>query len=122
MRHNFRNGHEITSGFCISPSRHLEPLLNRKILELPRVVLWFFSIVTIQSVINLSAKTGSYFVTVPYGHTGISPEIALRLSIAFGTTAESWLIQQTQYDLWKVQQSHKHLNVHRLIDDDPMTA
>lgn len=30
---------------------------------------------------------------------GISPEMAIRLSIAFDTAAESWLNQQTQYDL-----------------------
>jgi addiction module HigA family antidote len=38
------------------------------------------------------------------GHTGISPEMAVRLSIAFDTTPESWLTQQMHYDLWKTQQ------------------
>jgi addiction module HigA family antidote len=32
--------------------------------------------------------------------SGISPEMAVRLSIAFSTTAGWWLSQQTQYDLW----------------------
>jgi antitoxin HigA-1 len=40
--------------------------------------------------------------------------MALRLSIAFGTTAESWLAQQMQYDLWKARQKHKKLNVKKL--------
>ena len=35
---------------------------------------------------------------------GISPEMAVRLSIAFDTTAESWLHQQMQYDLWHAEQ------------------
>ena len=30
---------------------------------------------------------------------GISPEMAVRLSKVFGGSAESWLIQQAQYDL-----------------------
>jgi addiction module HigA family antidote len=30
----------------------------------------------------------------------ISPEMAIRLSIALDTSAESWLDQQLQYDLW----------------------
>src|SRR6202171_2770992 len=30
---------------------------------------------------------------------GISPEMAVRLSKVFGGTAESWLVQQAQYDL-----------------------
>ena len=50
------------------------------------------------------------------GRSGISPEMAVRLSTAFGTTAESWLNQQTQYDLWHVDQSRKHLRVTRLAE------
>lgn len=34
------------------------------------------------------------------GRRGISPEMAIRLSIAFGGSAESWITQQAQYDLW----------------------
>ena len=30
---------------------------------------------------------------------GISPEMAVRLSKVFGGDAESWLVQQAQYDL-----------------------
>lgn len=38
------------------------------------------------------------------GHTGISPEMALRLAKAFDTTAQLWLNLQLQYDLWNAQQ------------------
>ena len=48
------------------------------------------------------------------GHTGITPEMAIRLSIAFDTTPESWLTQQMQYDLWRLNQSHKRLKVKNL--------
>jgi antitoxin HigA-1 len=44
----------------------------------------------------------------------ITPDLALRLSIAFDTTAESWLIQQIQYDLWRAEQRKKKLRVERL--------
>jgi antitoxin HigA-1 len=37
------------------------------------------------------------------GKRGISPEMAVRLSKAFGGSAESWLVQQVQYDLAQVQ-------------------
>jgi len=33
------------------------------------------------------------------GKRGISPEMALRLSMVFGGEPQSWLIQQAQYDL-----------------------
>lgn len=46
--------------------------------------------------------------------SGISPEMAVRLSIAFNTTAESWLNQQLQYDLWHAEKNRKHLRVARL--------
>jgi antitoxin HigA-1 len=41
--------------------------------------------------------------------------MAVRLSIAFDTTAESWLNHQTQYDLWKAEQHRKDLHVKRLV-------
>ena len=48
------------------------------------------------------------------GHTGISPEMAVRLSIAFNTSAESWLNQQLQYDLWHAERNRKRIHVARL--------
>ena len=47
------------------------------------------------------------------GHFGISPDMAIRLSMAFGGSAESWLIQQTQYDLWHVKQKASSIKVTR---------
>ena len=48
------------------------------------------------------------------GRSGISPEMAVRLSIAFDTTAESWLNQQVQYDLWQAEKRRKSLRVQRI--------
>ena len=48
------------------------------------------------------------------GRAGISPEMAIRLSIAFDTTAESWLHQQMQHDLWLAERSRKRLRVRKL--------
>ena len=48
------------------------------------------------------------------GQAGISLEMALRLSIAFDTTPESWLMQQMQYDLWQVRQRKQRLKVEKL--------
>ena len=46
------------------------------------------------------------------GKRGISPEMAVRLSKAFGASAESWLAQQAQYDLAQVNQ--ERIKVKRL--------
>ena len=61
--------------------------------------------------LGVSRKTLSSILN---GRAGISPEMAIRLSIAFDTTAESWLNQQTQFDLWHAEQSRKQLRVTRL--------
>lgn len=45
------------------------------------------------------------------GKAGISPEMALRLSQAFGRSPESWMQLQVQYDLAKVRQSAKVIMV-----------
>lgn len=47
------------------------------------------------------------------GHAGISPEMALRLSMGFGGSAESWLQQQSHYDLARVRKTAGKLNIKR---------
>ncbi len=61
--------------------------------------------------LGVSRKTLSSIVN---GRTGISPEMALRFALAFGTTAERWLNQQMQYDLWHAERKAKKLKVARL--------
>ena len=61
--------------------------------------------------LGVSRKTLSGIIN---GHVGISPEMAVRLSLAFDTTAESWLNQQVQYDLWRAEKSRPSLRVKRL--------
>jgi hypothetical protein len=43
-----------------------------------------------------------------------TPEMSVRLSIAFDTTPESWMNQQVQYDLWQAEQRRDQLKVSRL--------
>jgi antitoxin HigA-1 len=47
------------------------------------------------------------------GHAGISPEMAIRLERAFGSTAETWLRMQLEYDLWQAEQRAGDLKVTR---------
>lgn len=61
--------------------------------------------------LGVSRKTLS---AVLNGRAGISPDMAVRLSIAFDTTSESWLNQQMQYDLWNAEQHRKEMKVERL--------
>jgi addiction module HigA family antidote len=60
--------------------------------------------------LGVSRKTLSALLN---GRAGVSPEMAIRLSIAFDTSAESWLNQQSQFDLWRAEQHRGDLQVTR---------
>lgn len=61
--------------------------------------------------LDVSRKTLSAILD---GRSGISPEMAVRLSLAFDTTAESWLEQQLQHDLWQAEKKRGELSVESL--------
>jgi addiction module HigA family antidote len=61
--------------------------------------------------LGVSRKTLSGILN---GRAGISPEMAVRLSLAFSTTAESWMNQQVQYDLWHAERNRRKLHVAKL--------
>ena len=61
--------------------------------------------------LGVSRKTLSAILN---GRSGVSSEMAIRLSKAFGASAESWLNQQVQYDLWLAEQNSEHMQVEKL--------
>jgi addiction module HigA family antidote len=69
------------------------------------------SVTAAAKALGVSRKTLS---AVLNGRAGISPEMAVRLSIAFDTSSESWLNQQVQYDLWRAERRRKSLRVTRI--------
>jgi len=59
--------------------------------------------------LNVSRKTLSKVIN---GNGAITPEMALRLELAFKKpTADHWLRLQNAYDLWQTRQSNNQLNV-----------
>jgi addiction module HigA family antidote len=58
--------------------------------------------------LGVSRKTLSAILNA---RASVSPVMALRLSLAFGTSAESWLNHQLQYDLWHIHKQRKNLRV-----------
>ena len=89
--HNPPHPGEVIKALCLEP-------LNLTVTEVARSL-------------GVSRKTLSSILN---GRAGISPEMAVRLSIAFNTSAESWLIQQLQYDLWHAEKNRKRLHVVKL--------
>jgi addiction module HigA family antidote len=45
----------------------------------------------------------------------VTPEIAVRLSMALGSSPESWMGHQTAYDLWQVEQHKNELQISPLL-------
>jgi len=58
--------------------------------------------------LDVAASTLNRVLT---GNSGISPEMALRLSKALGRSPESWLAMQYNHDLWQAKQRVKLGNV-----------
>ena len=48
------------------------------------------------------------------GVSDVSPEMAVRLSEVLGRSAESWLLLQDHYDLWKARQAVNTDNLERI--------
>lgn len=92
LMHNPPHPGEIIKELCLDP------------LEL--------SITAAADALGVTRKTLSSIIN---GKAGISPEMAVRLSIAFNTSSESWLNQQTQYDLCKAEAHRDELHVKPLI-------
>jgi len=80
--HNPPHPGEIIREFCIEP-------LNLSVTEAANAL-------------GVTRKTLSALLN---GRSGISPEMALRLSKVFGRTPEGWLRLQLQFDLSKTKQS-----------------
>jgi addiction module HigA family antidote len=46
-------------------------------------------------------------------NSGVSPEMAVRLEKAFGSTAETWLRMQVAYDLARIREAADKIDVRR---------
>lgn len=57
------------------------------------------------------------------GRSGVSTEMAFRLSAAFGSTPETWLRMQMSYNLWEARDRLASLAVERFGDaHTPVTS
>ena len=60
--------------------------------------------------LGVTRQALSYLVN---GKAGISVEMALRLSQAFGSSPETWLGLQAAYDLWRARERAQNMRVER---------
>ena len=62
--------------------------------------------------LGISRKTLSSLLNE---HSKVSPVMAIRLAMAFGGSAESWLTHQAYYDLWQARKKAKNIKVKDFI-------
>jgi addiction module HigA family antidote len=55
------------------------------------------------------------------GKAGVSPEMAIRLSKAFGSSPEAWLGMQMEYDLAQAEKNTGRIKVKRITATHPVT-
>ena len=70
------------------------------------------SITEAAQALGVSRKTLSKIIN---GNGRVTPEMAIRLSIALGSSPESWLGHQVAYDLWQAEQHRGELRVNPLM-------
>ena len=69
------------------------------------------SIRSLAESLNVSPSTLTRIVST---RSGVSPEMALRLSKALGRSPESWLAMQHNYDLWQAKRSANLSDVQKI--------
>jgi addiction module HigA family antidote len=61
--------------------------------------------ISIRSLAESLGVSPSTLTRIVNGRSGVSPEMALRLSKALGRSPESWLAMQHNYDLWQAKKT-----------------
>lgn len=69
------------------------------------------TVTTAAEALGISRQSLSKIVN---GSRGVTPEMAVRISRAFGGTPESWLGHQAAYDLWRIEQNREVPDLKRL--------
>lgn len=64
------------------------------------------TVTAVAEALGVSRKTVSKIVN---GGGAVTPEMAMRLELAFGASAQSWLGHQSAYDLWQIGQERARL-------------
>lgn len=61
--------------------------------------------ISIRSLAESLGVASSTLARIVSMRSGVSPEMALRLSKALGRSAESWLVMQHNFDLWQAKKT-----------------
>lgn len=74
---------------------------------------------TVTEAARILGVTRPTLSSVVNGKAAVSPEMALRLSMAFGGRAETWLKMQMAYDMARLRKKAARIRVARVDDSRP---
>ena len=122
---------KISSVFHIPSSGHLCPLLNRKILKIVLLFLWFYSIGETKSDPNLGAQTPNLFFRKPLRPRKYPQNIS-NISVVFPTVALAIELRERdrswQVNLYQVPKTNSEImiegsrkNNYRFLETGPST-
>ncbi len=77
------------------------------------------SVTAAAKVLGVSRK---HLSDVLNGHSGISPEMAIRLDKAFGGGAETWYRLQAAYDLAQARENADQIQIERLVPVNELSS
>jgi len=61
---------------------------------------------TVAAVADSLGVTQKVVSKIVNGQAAVTPEVAVRLEMAFGASAASWLGHQAAFDLWRLSRLH----------------
>ncbi|QQL51416.1 HigA family addiction module antitoxin [Mucilaginibacter ginkgonis] len=94
--------------------RNLPPTHPGEILKEMFIVERGLTITEVAKGLNMARANLSSVIN---GHLGISPELAVKLSEAFGNTAQFWVNLQNNYELWHAERKVKRSEIHRFYKE-----
>ncbi len=80
----------------------LPPVHPGEILREEFILARGLTVTRVAEALNINRTTLSHVVNE---HAGISVELAVKLSAAFGNSAQFWITLQKNYDLWHAEQT-----------------
>jgi antitoxin HigA-1 len=98
------------------PNRNLPPAHPGEILKEMFIRERKLTITEVAKGLNVARANLSAVIN---GHLGISPELAVKLSEAFGNTAQFWVNLQNNYELWHAEKKVNRGQIRRFVAINP---
>jgi addiction module HigA family antidote len=99
--------------------RELPPVHPGEILREEYILERNLTITEVASGLGISRTNLSAIVN---GHSGISPELSVKLSEAFGNSTQFWINLQKNYDVWHAEKNVDRTSIRHFWNDHDLQS